>query len=157
MSKSTIAGVAVVLVLIIGLGAYAAMHDSDDAAERGGETMVIPATPTTAPTALEVTPTPSTAAATTPSAPTPTVTATPVQASGHSLADVAAHASRDDCWVAVNGNVYNLTAWIAQHPGGPAAIVKMCGTDGSAAFNKQHGGQAQANAALAQFKIGALR
>lgn len=151
MSKSTIGGIVVALIILIGGGAYLARRDSDDAREYETKEPI---------SAITSTPTPSATVAVTPSAstiPRGTATPTPTVRSGYTLADVTAHASRTDCWVAVNGNVYNLTTWIAQHPGGPAAIAKLCGTDGSAAFNKQHGGQAQANAALAQFKIGALQ
>ena len=151
MSKSTIAGILVVIALLIGVGAYAGMRDADDGMEQGTnqETMVVPSV-TVTPSGVQPTPTTS-------ATPVGTVTPAPTKAEGYSMADVAAHNSREKCWAAVNGNVYDLSAWIAQHPGGPAAIVKLCGTDGSAQFNKQHGGQAQANAALAQFKIGTLQ
>lgn len=151
MSKSTIAGILIAIALLVGVGAYAAMRDTDDVMEqgKGSETMTTPSVIVT-PSGVQSTPTASTT-------PMGTVTPTPSKAAGYSMTDVAAHNSREKCWAAVNGNVYDLSAWIAQHPGGPAAIVKLCGTDGSAQFNKQHGGQAQANAALAQFKIGALQ
>lgn len=74
---------------------------------------------------------------------------------GYSLADVAKHASAQSCWTAINGNVYNLTTWIAQHPGGEEAILSICGKDGSSAFNDQHSGQRRPENTLATFKIGA--
>ncbi len=77
-------------------------------------------------------------------------------ASGYTMTDVAKHSSSGDCWAAVNGGVYNLTGWISQHPGGSQAIIGMCGKDASAMFNKQHGGQREANQALASLKIGTL-
>ena len=73
------------------------------------------------------------------------------------LADVSAHKDKTSCWTAINGSVYDLTSWIAQHPGGEQMILGLCGTDGSAAFNTQHGGQAQPATELAHFKIGALK
>jgi cytochrome b involved in lipid metabolism len=66
------------------------------------------------------------------------------------------HQSATDCWVAIDGNVYNLTDWVSKHPGGPDKIIKLCGKDGSVIFNGQHGGQPQPEAALAMFKIGTL-
>lgn len=83
--------------------------------------------------------------------PTPTPTA-----SGYTLATVAKHNTAADCWTTVNGSVYNVTSWIKQHPGGSQAIIGLCGIDGSAAFNGQHGGQKRPESELASFKIGAL-
>ena len=70
---------------------------------------------------------------------------------------VAQHATPSDCWAAIDGNVYNLTDWISQHPGGSGVIEAMCGTDGSDAFNNQHGGQGQPASELKNFLIGALQ
>lgn len=67
---------------------------------------------------------------------------------------VALHGTRDDCWTIVNGNVYDLTAWIPEHPGGAAAIIQLCGKDGTEKFEGQHGGMEKQEAALATFKIG---
>ncbi|MES2135302.1 MAG: cytochrome b5-like heme/steroid binding domain-containing protein [Patescibacteria group bacterium] len=78
------------------------------------------------------------------------------QPSGITGADVAKHASRNDCWSTINGNVYDLTSWIPNHPGGEQAILQLCGKDGSAKFNGQHGGAAKQAGILAGFKIGIL-
>ena len=72
------------------------------------------------------------------------------------LAEVAPHNSRSSCYAVVSGSVYDLTPWIAQHPGGQFPILGMCGKDGTASFNGQHGGQAQPETELASFKIGTL-
>lgn len=74
-----------------------------------------------------------------------------------SLADVQAHGSPDDCWAAVNGNVYDLTDWISRHPGGSGVIEAMCGTDGTDAFVTQHGGQGRPESELEQFLVGPLK
>lgn len=71
-------------------------------------------------------------------------------------ADVAKHASSSSCWTAINGKVYDVTAWIGQHPGGQRAILGLCGKDGSSAFNGQHGGQGRPAAELKQSLIGTL-
>ena len=56
------------------------------------------------------------------------------QTASYTLADVATHASASDCWTVLNSNkVYNLTPFIAMHPGGNS-IVASCGKDGTAAF-----------------------
>lgn len=76
--------------------------------------------------------------------------------SGYTLAEIAAHATAASCWSAINGTVYDLTSWISQHPGGEGAILSICGKDGSAAFNNQHGGQSRPEKILATYKIGLL-
>ncbi|MGC9605149.1 MAG: cytochrome b5-like heme/steroid binding domain-containing protein [Minisyncoccia bacterium] len=78
------------------------------------------------------------------------------QSSGYTMADVAKHNSASSCWTAINSKVYDLTNWIGQHPGGQQAILSICGIDGSAAFNNQHGGQSRPANELAAFYIGDL-
>jgi len=84
---------------------------------------------------------------------TPTTTTT----SSYSLATVATHNSATDCWTIIGGNVYNVTSWINQHPGGKQAIISLCGKDGTQAFDNQHGGQAKPATELKSFLIGKLQ
>lgn len=72
------------------------------------------------------------------------------------MADVAQHSTEADCWSAVAGNAYDLTTWIAQHPGGQQAILGMCGVDSTDAFASQHGGQSEPEQELANFLIGPI-
>lgn len=74
-----------------------------------------------------------------------------------SIGEVEAHASKEGCWTAINGSVYDLTSWIAVHPGGPARILNLCGQDGTGAFTKKHGDSSKAQAALVLLKIGSLK
>lgn len=74
----------------------------------------------------------------------------------YTIAQVAAHKDASSCWSAVNGGVHDLTAWIAQHPGGENAILSICGKDGTDAFNNQHGGKEKQETILQTFKIGEL-
>jgi cytochrome b involved in lipid metabolism/uncharacterized membrane protein len=76
--------------------------------------------------------------------------------SGYTLAEVAGHNTQADCWSVVDGKVYRLTAWIAQHPGGAATIVGMCGRDSSSAFHGKHATAAGPATALAGYAIGDL-
>lgn len=86
----------------------------------------------------------------------PNGTATPVQRT-YTLADVARHATEQSCWSAINGNVYDLTEWVTNHPGGSRAILSICGKDGSAAFSGKHGGQERPEQTLKSFLIGTLK
>lgn len=72
------------------------------------------------------------------------------------MADVKTHNSALSCFTTISGSVYDVTSWIKQHPGGSQAILSLCGTDGTAAFTDQHGGQARPAEELAGFKIGTL-
>ena len=84
--------------------------------------------------------------------PTPTPTST-----GYTLAQVKANNSAASCWAVIDGTVYNLTTWINSHPGGPGAIVSLCGTDATSAFKQQHENQGKPAMKLDTFKLGPLK
>ena len=46
-----------------------------------------------------------------------------------SAIELAKHASADDCWVALYGQVYDFTDFLEDHPAGAEAILKYGGTD----------------------------
>ncbi|KAI9151044.1 fatty acid alpha-hydroxylase [Blastocladiella emersonii ATCC 22665] len=46
-----------------------------------------------------------------------------------SAAEVAKHATESDCWITRRGNVYDVTAFIGDHPGGPELITEYAGKD----------------------------
>lgn len=48
--------------------------------------------------------------------------------------EVSQHATSSDCWTIVNDAVYDLTSYVNSHPGGPAKISQICGTDGTSLF-----------------------
>ncbi|MDB5264846.1 MAG: conserved rane protein of unknown function [Parcubacteria group bacterium] len=81
---------------------------------------------------------------------------TPPVTSGYTSVQVAAHADASSCWTTIGGKVYDLTLWVKQHPGGSRAILSLCGHDGTAAFEREHGGQARPEQELASFFIGNL-
>lgn len=85
----------------------------------------------------------------------------------YTLADIAQHATQEDCWTSINGTVYDLSGYISRHPGGEE-IVRACGTDGTSLFEtrKTDGGQTvgsgtphsnKAENMLADLKIGILK
>lgn len=86
----------------------------------------------------------------------PGAVATEESAPAYTLAQVATHNSREDCWAAVDGKVYDLTSWIGQHPGGPQRILNLCGTDATQAFTTQHSTKPRPNAQLASMQVGVL-
>ncbi len=85
---------------------------------------------------------------------------TPSSNASYPMTEVAKHNSVSDCWTAISGDVYNLTSFISQHPGGPQAIISICGQDGTTAFNTQGGRGAHSPSAtnvLKNFWIGKLK
>ena len=86
--------------------------------------------------------------------PTPKATAEPA---GYTMGKVKANNTASSCWSVINGNVYDLTNWINQHPGGSGAIRGLCGTDGSAEYLAQHKGQSNAGSRLASYLLGPIQ
>jgi hypothetical protein len=72
------------------------------------------------------------------------------------MAQVKANNSAASCWAVIDGNVYNLTAWINKHPGGPGAILFLCGTDATSSFSSKHGNQNGPAQQLAVYLLGPL-
>jgi cytochrome b involved in lipid metabolism len=72
------------------------------------------------------------------------------------LAEVAAHSSATDCWMVINSDVLNVSAFVSKHPGGEV-ITNGCGKDATEYFNnvpKHLRGVAQSW--LGKLKIGTL-
>jgi len=68
--------------------------------------------------------------------------------------EITKHNSEESCWTIIRGEVYDLTDWISQHPGGPDKILSICGKDGTEAFIQKHGGKEKPEETLKKFKIG---
>merc|ERR1712086_107653 len=54
------------------------------------------------------------------------------------MAEVAKHTTKGDCWVVVAGQVLNVTTFLSQHPGGELAILTFAGKDATEEFNMIH-------------------
>ena len=85
--------------------------------------------------------------------PTPSTEPTAV-VEGITLTEVAAHATRTDCWTVIDQTVYDLTPYIQQHPGGAGALVNLCGIDATAAYKSQHAAEQRPASELASLAIG---
>merc|ERR1719181_905142 len=57
---------------------------------------------------------------------------------GITMAEVAKHTSKGDCWVVVSGQVLDVTNFLSQHPGGELAILTFAGKDATEEFNMIH-------------------
>ncbi len=72
---------------------------------------------------------------------TDTTTLPSTQVATVSQSELASHNKENDCWIAYQGGVYDVTDYVPIHPGGAAQIVPLCGTSGKFedAFTTQHG------------------
>ncbi|OCK79485.1 cytochrome b5-like Heme/Steroid binding domain-containing protein, partial [Lepidopterella palustris CBS 459.81] len=55
-----------------------------------------------------------------------------------SLKDVAKHSSSEDIWIAIGGEVYDMTRYQEEHPGGKKVLQKLAGKDATKQFRKYH-------------------
>ncbi|KAJ3150085.1 hypothetical protein HDU86_006708 [Geranomyces michiganensis] len=53
--------------------------------------------------------------------------------------EVAKHNTIDNCWIIIDGGVYDLTPYVQDHPGGPAPLLMYAGGDASKVFRDIHG------------------
>ncbi|KAG6484257.1 nitrate reductase [NADH]-like [Zingiber officinale] len=72
----------------------------------------------------------------------------------YTMSQVRKHASRDSAWIIVHGQVYDCTAFIKDHPGGPDSILVNAGTDCTEEFDAIHSDHAKA--LLDTYRIGEL-
>lgn len=50
------------------------------------------------------------------------------------MTEVKKHNNKNDCWLVIDGKVYDVTNYIDSHPGGKA-MANFCGQEATAAFN----------------------
>jgi cytochrome b involved in lipid metabolism len=81
----------------------------------------------------------------------------------YSLAEIEKHNTKDNCWFAVSGKVYDVTQYVAggMHPG-KEAILEGCGKDATILFNTRPMGSGTAHSDRARdylnnFQIGDLQ
>lgn len=97
-----------------------------------------------------------------PAIPTATMPASPKEAQSRAGAGVRmisseelrAHASRDDLWISISGDVYDVTAWVPHHPGGDIPLLTLAGQDATDAFAAYH--PPSARPLLGRFLVGRL-
>ena len=75
------------------------------------------------------------------------------------LSEVARHATETDCWMAIQGVVYDITSYLPDHPSRPSVILPWCGKDASDAYKTKTKGRShtpEADGLLPRYRIGVL-
>lgn len=58
---------------------------------------------------------------------------TAAQVKYFTLEEIEAHSSEGDCWLVIDGKVYDVSEFVSSHPGG-RAILEGCGKDATELF-----------------------
>ncbi|XP_029175792.1 cytochrome b5 domain-containing protein RLF-like isoform X2 [Nylanderia fulva] len=70
-------------------------------------------------------------------------------------AEVAKHADPKDTWIIIHNNVYNVTSFLNEHPGGEEVLLEQGGNDATEPF-EDIGHSTDARLMMESFKIGEL-
>ncbi|KAG2261147.1 hypothetical protein Bca52824_068226 [Brassica carinata] len=69
------------------------------------------------------------------------------------LAEVSQHTSAKDCWIVIDGKVYDVTKFLDDHPGGDEVILTSTGKDATDDF-EDVGHSSTAKAMLDEYYVG---
>ncbi|WVR04055.1 hypothetical protein IAU60_001054 [Kwoniella sp. DSM 27419] len=84
----------------------------------------------------------------------PASDAAPVQPEGtYSLAQLKEHGTRESLWMLLHDKVYDITAFMDEHPGGDEVLVEEAGRDATEAF-EDVGHSDEARAMLPKMLLG---
>ncbi|KAI8629063.1 ferredoxin reductase-like protein [Xylariaceae sp. FL1651] len=70
--------------------------------------------------------------------------------------EVAAHNSPADTWMVIHGQVYDVTNYLQDHPGGAEVLVEYAGKDATEAFDNA-GHSEDASEIMAKYRVGKLQ
>lgn len=77
-----------------------------------------------------------------------------------SLSEVAEHDTLDDCWMAIEGAVYDLSDYVPRHPAPPSVLEPWCGreaTEGMRTKGDSADHSTRAWRMLERYRIGELQ
>lgn len=78
----------------------------------------------------------------------------------YSLAEVAQHDTLEDCWMAIEGGVYDFSDYVPRHPAPPSVLEPWCGreaTQGMRTKGDSSDHSARAWRLAERYRIGDLR
>ncbi|KAL9253094.1 Cytochrome b5 isoform A-like protein [Drosera capensis] len=73
----------------------------------------------------------------------------------YSMKEVSEHNSKRDCWVVIDGKVYDVSTYLNEHPGGDDVVLEVTGKDSIEEF-EDAGHSEEARELLETFFIGEL-
>ncbi|WOL11324.1 cytochrome b5-like [Canna indica] len=71
----------------------------------------------------------------------------------YTYAEVSTHKDDKDCWLAIDGKVYDVTKFLLDHPGGPEILLASTGIDATSDF-EDIGHSSTAKAMMDDYYIG---
>ncbi|XP_037293345.1 cytochrome b5-like [Manduca sexta] len=71
------------------------------------------------------------------------------------LGEVKKHNSDKSVWMVIHNDVYDVTSFLEEHPGGPESLLEVAGEDATGPF-EDVGHSADARELLTKYKIGTL-
>lgn len=74
----------------------------------------------------------------------------------YSVQDVAKHNIETDLWVIIDGDVYDVTKFINEHPGGRNPFIYLAGKDASETFHKISSHDDEVEILLEAMKVGVI-
>jgi hypothetical protein len=81
-------------------------------------------------------------------------TQTPTPTAVDLFGQVSSHNSPADCWMVIEGHIYNITPYFGRHPGGDGVLAKYCGADATGGFNTKDSIPAKIHSAAARLLLG---
>lgn len=72
-----------------------------------------------------------------------------------SSSEVKKHNNSESTWMVIHNDVYDVTTFLNEHPGGPDSLLEFAGLDGTTAF-EDVGHSSDAREMMRKYKIGTL-
>ncbi|KAK1293837.1 Cytochrome b5 isoform B [Acorus calamus] len=73
----------------------------------------------------------------------------------YTLRDVSKHSTSEDCWLIINGKVYDVTKFLEDHPGGDDVLLSATGKDATDDF-EDVGHSDSARAMMDEYYVGEI-
>ena len=75
--------------------------------------------------------------------------------SEYTIEEVSFHNNEDDAWIIINDDVYDITDFLDQHPGGKMILMSLLGKDATDFFEELHNSKILKEYGE-QYKIGSI-